>query len=210
LTEISWNSRRKPDFWLPCRFELFLGMAGRYKQPVWYGKESAHKSRAARSHSSLGDYMFETTSTRRRTWSSAGPGRSQQLEIPPSLNSKRATCFSSSASFSMDTSILPGARILPSAWFSPGARILPSAWFSLAARILLSAWFSLAARILLSAWFSLAASILHIFLSAYILDYFSAFLLSMRQYSDWHNYFRPLGVRLCIVVMIIYCVYDYY
>jgi hypothetical protein len=34
--------------------------------------------------------------------SSAGPGRSQQLEIPPSLNSKRAACFSSSASISMD------------------------------------------------------------------------------------------------------------
>jgi hypothetical protein len=27
--------------------------------PVRYGRESAHKSRAARAHSSLGDYMFE-------------------------------------------------------------------------------------------------------------------------------------------------------
>jgi hypothetical protein len=34
-------------------------MAGRYKQPVQYGRESAHKSRAARAPSSLGDYMFE-------------------------------------------------------------------------------------------------------------------------------------------------------
>jgi hypothetical protein len=34
-------------------------MAGRYKQPVRYGRESAHKSRAGRAHSSLGDYMFE-------------------------------------------------------------------------------------------------------------------------------------------------------
>jgi hypothetical protein len=34
-------------------------MAGGYKQPVQYGRESAHKSRAAGAHSSLGDYMFE-------------------------------------------------------------------------------------------------------------------------------------------------------
>jgi hypothetical protein len=39
---------------------------------------------------------------------------------------------------------------------------------------------------------------------------FPHFLLSMRQYSDWRNYFRPLGLRLCTVVMIICCVYDYY
>jgi hypothetical protein len=40
-------------------FDPFLGMAGRYKQPVQYGRESAHKSREARAPSSLGDYMFE-------------------------------------------------------------------------------------------------------------------------------------------------------
>jgi hypothetical protein len=34
-------------------------MAGRYKQPVQYGRESAHKSWALENHSSLGDYMFE-------------------------------------------------------------------------------------------------------------------------------------------------------
>ena len=34
-------------------------MAGRYKQAVQYGRESAHKNRAARAPSSLGDYMFE-------------------------------------------------------------------------------------------------------------------------------------------------------
>jgi hypothetical protein len=33
-------------------------MAGRYKQPVQYGRESTHKSWALRNHSSLGDYMF--------------------------------------------------------------------------------------------------------------------------------------------------------
>ncbi len=34
-------------------------MAGQYKQPVRYGRESAHKSKAAGAHPSLGDYMFE-------------------------------------------------------------------------------------------------------------------------------------------------------
>jgi hypothetical protein len=34
-------------------------MAGRYKQPVQYRRESAHKSWAPGDHSSLGDYMFE-------------------------------------------------------------------------------------------------------------------------------------------------------
>jgi hypothetical protein len=34
-------------------------MADWYKQPVRYGRESAHKSRLARAHPSLGDYMFE-------------------------------------------------------------------------------------------------------------------------------------------------------
>jgi hypothetical protein len=40
-------------------FGPFLGIAGRYKQPVQYGNESAYKSMAVRAHSSLGDYMFE-------------------------------------------------------------------------------------------------------------------------------------------------------
>jgi hypothetical protein len=34
-------------------------MAGWYKQPVQYGRESAHKSWALRNQSPLGDYMFE-------------------------------------------------------------------------------------------------------------------------------------------------------
>jgi hypothetical protein len=34
-------------------------MAGWYKQPVQYGRESTHKSRAARAPSSLGDYMYK-------------------------------------------------------------------------------------------------------------------------------------------------------
>ncbi len=34
-------------------------MAGQYKQPVQYGRESAHKSWALGNHSSLEDYMYE-------------------------------------------------------------------------------------------------------------------------------------------------------
>ncbi len=59
------------------------------------GGESAHKSWALENHSSLRDYMYkiqniskEENVLRRRTCSSAGPERSQQLQIPPSLNSK--------------------------------------------------------------------------------------------------------------------------
>ncbi len=33
-------------------------MVGRYKQPVQYGIESAHYSRALGNHSSLGVYMY--------------------------------------------------------------------------------------------------------------------------------------------------------
>jgi hypothetical protein len=44
----------------------------------------------------------------------SGTRRSQQLEIPPSLNSKRPACFSSSAGISMAAGISPGTRILPS------------------------------------------------------------------------------------------------
>ncbi len=38
---------------------MVLDHTGLYKQPVQYGRESAHKSRAVGAHSSLGDYMFE-------------------------------------------------------------------------------------------------------------------------------------------------------
>jgi hypothetical protein len=48
-----------PNFLLPCGFGPFLGMAGRYKQPVQYRRESAQKSWALGNHSSLGDYMYE-------------------------------------------------------------------------------------------------------------------------------------------------------
>ncbi len=70
-------------------------MSGRYKQPVQYGRESAHKSRAAWAFFSLGFCMRERQHIYEdlNQSSSARPGGSQQLEVPPSLNSKRGASF---------------------------------------------------------------------------------------------------------------------
>ncbi len=71
------------------------GMSGRYNQPVQYGRDAAHKSRAAWAGIPLGVYMSE----RQHIYedlivsSSARPGGSQQLKIPPSPNSKRTPNF---------------------------------------------------------------------------------------------------------------------
>jgi hypothetical protein len=43
---------------LAPNFLPFLSMAGQYKQPVQYRRESAHKSWALGNHSSLGVYMY--------------------------------------------------------------------------------------------------------------------------------------------------------
>ncbi len=71
--------------------------SGRYNQPVQYGRDAVHKSRAAAwAVWSLGVYMSE----RQHIYedlsesSSARPGGSQQLGIPPSPNSKRTPNFS--------------------------------------------------------------------------------------------------------------------
>jgi hypothetical protein len=40
--------------------------------------------------------------------------------------------------------------------------------------------------------------------------YFFFILIKYAPIFYWRNYFRPLGLRLIIVVMIIYCIYDYY
>jgi hypothetical protein len=77
-------------------FRVYFGMLGRYKQPVQYGRDSAHKSRAAWAVFSLGVCMRERQHIYEEDLnesSSASPGGSQQLEIPPSLNSKRAANF---------------------------------------------------------------------------------------------------------------------
>ncbi len=76
-------------------FHVNFSMSGRYKQPVQYGRESTHKSRAAWAVLSLGVCMRERQHIYEdlNESSSATPGGSQQLEIPPSLNSKLAASF---------------------------------------------------------------------------------------------------------------------
>ncbi len=151
------------------------------------------------------------TSTRIWTCSSARPGRSQQLEIPQSLNSKQAACFSSSASFSTNASFSPGAgistpaRILSSAWFSANTRISQSAWFLAKARISQSTWFSVKARISQSAWFLVKAGISQsawFLLAASICTYFSilifCILIKYAPIFNRGNYFWPLGLRLIL------------
>ena len=70
-------------------------MSGRYKQPVQYGRDSAHKSRAGWAVFSLGVYMTERQHIYEdlNESSSASPGGSQQLEIPPSPKIKRGANF---------------------------------------------------------------------------------------------------------------------
>jgi hypothetical protein len=76
-------------------FSVDFGMSGQYKQPVQYRRESAHKDRADWAVFSLGVCMRERQHIYEdlNESSSASPGGSQQLEIPPSLNSKRAANF---------------------------------------------------------------------------------------------------------------------
>jgi hypothetical protein len=117
-------------------------MVGWYKQPVQYGKgppikagrpePSPHLETACKIH-----HIYEDLNES----SSARPGRSQQLEIQPSLNSRRDACFSSPAGFSSDAGFLPGAGI------STPARILSSTCFSIDARISQIGLFSVNARI---------------------------------------------------------------
>ena len=81
-----------PNYWRPSIFSPIL-----VKTPKFYlgSRVSAHKSRAAWAVFSLGVCMRERQHIYEdlNESSSASPGGSQQLEIPPSLNSKRATSF---------------------------------------------------------------------------------------------------------------------
>jgi hypothetical protein len=106
-----------------CRMDLDHFLARRAGTNSWYSTGESPPIKAERQELPLhlATCSRFITSTRRRTCSSAGPGRSKQLEIPPNLNSKQAACFSSSTSFSMIAGISPGTEI------SMPARILPSA-----------------------------------------------------------------------------------
>jgi hypothetical protein len=71
-------------------------MSGWYNQPVQYGRDAAHKSRAAWAGIPLGVYMSERQHIYEdlNESSSARPGGSQQLEIRASPHSKRTPNFS--------------------------------------------------------------------------------------------------------------------
>ena len=75
---------------------VYFGMSGWYNQPVQYGRDAAHKSRAAWAFRSLEVYMSERQHIYEdlNESSSARPGGSQRLEILPSPNSKRTPNFS--------------------------------------------------------------------------------------------------------------------
>ncbi len=75
---------------------LNFGRSDRYNQPVHYGRDATHKSRAAWAASVLGVYMSERQHIYEdlNESSSAKPGGSQQFEIPPRPNSKRTPNFS--------------------------------------------------------------------------------------------------------------------
>jgi hypothetical protein len=87
-------------------------MAGRFKQPVQYGRGPPIKAGQPEPSLHLGTaceihHIYEDLNES----SSARPGGNQQLEIPPSLNSKQAACFSGPAGFSSDAGFSLGAGI---------------------------------------------------------------------------------------------------
>jgi hypothetical protein len=95
-----------------------FGMSGRYNQLVQYGRNAAHKSRAAWAVRSLGVYMSERQHIYKdlNESSSTRPRGSQQLGIPPSSNSKRRPNFSLARRFLLGAEILTPAKVLSYAY----------------------------------------------------------------------------------------------
>jgi hypothetical protein len=151
------------------------------------------------------------TSTRRRTCSSAGPGRSQQLEIPPSLNSKRAACFSSSATISTDAGISPGAVFQrPQGFYHPPDFHWPQGFYH-KIRLIFTGRKDFTIRLIFTGRKDFTIRLiftgrkhLYVFFSAYIFDYLFTFLLSVRQYSKLAQLFQAFRFK------IVYCSNDYY
>jgi hypothetical protein len=130
--------------------------------------------------------------------SSVGSGRSQQLQILRSLNSKAfysgSAYFSCCANISMEANILPGANILPITKDFGGAKFLACAKFLPCAKFL-------ACTEILA-----CAEFLYMFFGAHIFEYFAAFLLSMHQQFDWRKCFEIFRLKLITVKMIMYCI----
>jgi hypothetical protein len=118
LTEISGIPGGSQTF--GCRGDLSHFLAWRAGTNSRYSMRKSPPIKQG-SKSSLLTWRLHARFITSTSCSSAGPGRSQQLEIPPSLNSKQAACFSSSACFSSPTNISTGTGI------STPARVLLSA-----------------------------------------------------------------------------------
>ncbi len=173
-------------------FRVYFGMSGRYKQPVQYGRDSAHESRAAWAVFSLGVYMRERQHIYEdlNESSSANPGGSQQLEILPSPNSKQAAKILESAYISARHQHFVNPPI-----FCEAPTFSKSAYFSVRRQHFQIRLFFCEVPIFL--WICL------IFVAANICVYFQYLFmhLSMRQYF-WRNCFN-LRFKIDIVVMII-------
>ncbi len=150
-----WNFRRTPKIWhVPKNWPFWVWRPGT-NRPVQHGRESAHKSRAHGAPSSLIWSLHVRDSARRRTRPSAGPERSQLLQILPSLTVRQF--FSGSAYFSWCANI-GGPQVFP-----------------------VRQHFCRRQCFCNRQGFWMRQCFLCIFFDAYIFVYFSAFLFSMRQ-----------------------------
>ncbi len=173
LTEISEISGRHKRFDMRQRFDHFecgwlAGTSSRYSTGESPPIKAGHWGTIPHLESTCTRF---NTSARRRTRPSAGPERSQQLQILPSLNSKavlqwirllflllqhwRASSFSCAPTFLKAPIFLHAPRF----WHPPKILDAPMFWYPP----------------------TFLDAPMYIFFDAYIFVYFSAFLFSMRQ-----------------------------
>ncbi len=98
-------------------FRVYFGMSGRYKQPVQYGRDSDHKSRAAWAVLSA----WERSNISTRIWTRALQPVHEEVS---SWRFRRAQTVSGPPTFSRSADISPGAEV------STPAKILLSAYIS--------------------------------------------------------------------------------
>jgi hypothetical protein len=108
------------------------------------------------------------------------------LEIPPSLNSKRAACFSSSASISLGAEISTPARILLCLIFSGRKdftiRLIFLGRKDFTIRLIFSNRKDFPIRLIFTG---------RMYLYIFPVFYFSAFFIKYAPIFDWRNCFRP-------------------
>ncbi len=194
LTEISEILDKHQRFGMRRRFDHF-----EHSGPVQTGLYSTGKGPPIKAgHRGTIPHLESTctrfnTSARRRTRPSAGPVRSQQMQILRSLTVTVRQFFSGSAYFSCCANISVGANIfscakvwhppkiwkVPRFWHPPNILDAPRFWHL--PKILDAPRFWYLPKILKAPMFLYPPRFLYIFCGAYISVYFSAFLFSMRQ-----------------------------